>query len=275
MKASCDFCYRHCRIEEGGYGYCMARKNEGGRVTDRAYGRVNALAADPIEKKPLYHFLPGTRTLSLSMAGCSFDCDFCQNHAIAKDDMESGRTIMPSEIAAMARECGIPSVSFTYTEPLVWQDYAIETARIARSMGIHTVMVSNGSFSEEALERLLPLIDAYNIDLKGDAEFYRSIVHGDIRPVLDGIGRIVSYGSHIEVTTMAIEGIHTPEMMLSLRDELIRLGVSVWHITAFYPRRRMSSRRPSSDSFIYSLADMLSGSGIEHVHAGNVGPRAT
>ena len=189
--------------------------------------------------------------------------------------MESGRTIMPSEIAAMARECGTPSISFTYTEPLVWQDYAIETARIARSMGIHTVMVSNGSFSEEALERLLPLIDAYNIDLKGDAEFYRSIVHGDIRPVLDGIGRIVSYGSHIEVTTMAIEGIHTPEMMFSLRDELIRLGVSVWHITAFYPRRRMSSRRPSSDSFIYSLADMLSGSGIEHVHAGNVGPRAT
>ena len=131
-------------------------------------------------------------------------------------------------------------------------------------------MVSNGAFSEEALERMLPLIDAYNIDLKGDASFYKEYVHGDIQPVLRSIARISSYGAHIEVTTMAIEGIHTQEMMTGLKDMLVDAGVDIWHITAFYPRRFMSDRCPSSAAYIRKLRDSLSGNGIRYIHTGNI-----
>ena len=270
MRASCDFCFRRCSIEEGYYGYCNARTNVNGMIRDRAYGKVSAIAIDPVEKKPLYHFMPGTRTLSVAMAGCSFNCAFCQNHQIAKDNPEAGRFISPEDIVKTAIENQTPSISFTYTEPIVWQDYAADIATIAKAKGLKTIMVSNGAFSEEALERMLPLIDAYNIDLKGDASFYREYVHGDIQPVLRSIARISSYGAHIEVTTMAIEGIHTQEMMAELKDMLIDAGIDIWHITAFYPRRFMSDRNPSSAAYIRKLRDSLSGNGIRYIHTGNI-----
>ena len=270
MKACCDFCFRHCLIEEGGYGRCGVRTCRNGIVSDRHYGRLAAIAADPIEKKPLYHFLPGTETLSIAMTGCSFDCDFCQNHAIAKDELDYGIYTAPEKVAELAAEYRTPSVSFTYTEPLVWQDYMADVATLAKTAGLKTVMVTNGAFSEEALERIIPLIDAYNIDIKVDESFYREIVHGDIAPVLRAIKAISMHGSHIEATTMVIEGVHTLRMMESLAEKLADAGVSIWHITAFYPRRRMNDRRAASAGFIHHLIDSLEGKGIEHIYPGNI-----
>ncbi len=268
MRAFCDFCFRHCSIEEGGYGWCKARTCIDGKAVDREYGYLSALADDPIEKKPLYHFLPGTRTLSLSMRGCSFDCDFCQNHEIAKDWKGKPRFFSPEEIVSIA--AGYESISFTYTEPIVWQDYALSVAEKAKKKGIKTIMVTNGAFSSEALKRTDGLIDAFNIDLKGDEDFYRAAVHGDINPVLDSIGYLSDI-AHLEVTTLVIESIHTLDMIKSLERMLYDRGVKVWHISAFYPQRFMSSFNPTTDLYIDYLIENLSL--IPHVYPGNTGRR--
>ena len=267
MKMICDFCYRHCNLAEGMKGWCRSRIASGGIIRDAAYGHLAAIADDPIEKKPLYHFLPGTRTLSIAMEGCSLDCDFCQNFHIAKGHHDNLEFHTPESIAGFAAENGYESISFTYTEPIVWQDYMLETAKEARKHSIKTVMVSNGTFSDEALDRILPAIDAYNIDLKGDAQFYSSVCHGSIEPVLDGIGRIVEYGSHLEVTTLVIEGIRTKTMIRELGRMLRKMSVKVWHITPFYPMRRMAEMEATSRSFLMSMADEAMKTGIPHVYA--------
>ena len=263
----CDFCYRLCDIKEGKRGWCGSRTVSGGIIRDTAYGHLAAIAEDPVEKKPLYHFLPGTRTLSIAMEGCSLDCDFCQNFQIAKEQHEDLEYYAPESIAGYAARNGYKSISFTYTEPIVWQDYMLDTARRAKENSIRTAMISNGTFSEESLRRILPLIDAYNIDLKGDAEFYRTICHGSIDPVLDGIERIVEYGSHIEVTTLVIKGLHTGNMIRNLGRMLKERSVDVWHITPFYPMRRMADRNAATASFLLAMAEAAEDCGIAHVYA--------
>ena len=265
----CDFCYRHCDISEGGYGYCQARTVRSGQLEDRNYGELAAAAIDPVEKKPLYHFLPGTRTLSVAMEGCSLSCAFCQNHEIAKGHHEGFPFTAPEALSEYAITHSIPSLSFTYTEPIVWQDYAMEAALSAKEHGLRTIMVTNGTFSNEALDRLLPLIDAYNIDLKGADGFYRDICKGSIAPVLDGIERIAGYGSHLEVTTLVIEGLHDEDMIRTLGRALRERGVHVWHLTRFFPAYRMSSRKPTSEDFLMRMIEAAEESGIEFIYPGN------
>ena len=238
-------------------------------LEDRAYGHLASVAIDPVEKKPLYLFLPGTETLSVAMEGCCLSCAFCQNHDIAKSHHEGLPFITPRHLVDYAIGNSIPSISFTYTEPLVWQDYMAETAALAKENGLKTIMVTNGEFSEEAIERLLPLIDAYNIDAKGDESFYRDICKGELGPVLDGIGRITSYGSHIEVTTLVIEGLHTKEMISMLGRELKERGVCVWHLTRFFPAYRMLDRKPTSERFLSEILEAADASGIRYVFPGN------
>ena len=265
----CDFCYRHCDISEGGYGYCQARTVRSGQLEDRNYGELAAAAIDPVEKKPLYHFLPGTRTLSVAMEGCSLSCAFCQNHEIAKGHHEGFPFTAPEALSEYAITHSIPSLSFTYTEPIVWQDYAMEAALSAKEHGLRTIMVTNGTFSNEALDRLLPLIDAYNIDLKGDDGFYRDICKGSIAPVLDGIERIAGYGSHLEVTTLVIEGLHDEDMIRTLGRALRERGVHVWHLTRFFPSYRMADRKPTSEDFLMRMIEAAEESGIEFIYPGN------
>lgn len=264
----CDFCYRHCDIREGGSGWCQSRMNRNGILQDLHYGSLTAMADDPVEKKPLYHFLPGTRTLSLSMQGCCFDCDFCQNYEIAKKKVD-GRFCSASDVIRLAADNHFPSVSFTYTEPLVWQDYMLEIAMGLKEKNIRSIMVSNGAFSEEALERILPMIDAFNIDLKGNAGFYKDICHSSIAPVLDGIEAIVKAGRHIEVTTMLIEGIHDAQCVRELGKLLQERGVKVWHLSRFYPMYRMSDREPTSEAFLDEMLEAAQESGIEFIYPGN------
>ena len=265
----CDFCYRHCDINEESYGYCQARTVRSGHLEDRDYGSLAAIAVDPVEKKPLYHFLPGTKTLSVAMEGCSLSCAFCQNHAIAKEHHDGFPFMSPETLAGYASAHSIPSISFTYTEPIVWQDYAASAARTAKEMDIRTIMVTNGTFSKQALDRLLPLIDAYNIDLKGDEVFYRDICNGSITPVLNSIARIAEHGSHIEVTTLIIEGIHDEDMIASLGKKLKERGVHVWHITRFFPAYRMNGREATSESFLRRILKAADESGIEFIYPGN------
>ncbi|MFA6688902.1 MAG: AmmeMemoRadiSam system radical SAM enzyme [Sphaerochaetaceae bacterium] len=266
---TCDFCYRHCSIEAERPGACGRRRMVDGRIVDVGYGEVIAFAVDPVEKKPLYHFLPGSRTASFAMAGCNLSCKFCQNWDIAQDRSLRGRTMGPEDIVAMAKEDRCPSVSYTYSEPLVWQDFMLAVAKPARKSGLRNIMVSNGTFSAEALERILPWIDAYNIDLKGDREFYRTICHGNMEPVTEGLRRIVEYGSHVEVTTMLIEGIHDEAMVRELGTVLASCGVQVWHLSRFFPRYRMAGREATSEAFLAKMLAIAKESGVPFIYPGN------
>lgn len=227
-----------------------------------------AFAIDPVEKKPLYHFHPGTKTLSIAEEGCNFFCSFCQNSGISQNHRE--RVVIDEEtVVAIAVNEGTPSVSYTYSEPLVWQDYMLSTANLARKNGLANIMVSNGSFSDEALSRILPAIDAYNIDLKGDEDFYQKIAKGSSIPVRKAIEKIVKYGSHIEVTTLVIEGIHTPGMIRELGAFLEDAGVSVWHLTRFFPSYMMDDRRATSEEFLDLIYNEALNSGIPFIYKGN------
>jgi pyruvate formate lyase activating enzyme len=206
------------------------------------YGELVSIAVDPVEKKPLYHFLPGTTTLSIALHGCNFSCGFCQNYSISQKeffDQRGTEKVAPAAVIAAAQKHRCASVSFTYSEPTVWLDYLIDTAQQAKTAGLRTVMVTNGYFTDESLTRILPLIDAFNIDLKGDDDFYRAQCGGTLAPVLRNIARIAADPRTVlEVTTLLIEGLHTADGIVAQGGDLVERGVSVWHLSRYHPAYR-------------------------------------
>lgn len=274
IQARCDFCYHRCTIPEGRAGLCGVRICSGGKIITRGYGRLVACAVDPVEKKPLYHFLPGSTSLSVAMAGCNYICGFCQNYAISQReftmaDAESRPFIEPGRLVEMAKLQSCASISFTYSEPTAWQDYMCATALRAHEKDVRTVMVTNGSWSAEARERLFPVIDAFNIDVKGDEDYYRTVCGGSLVPVMENVRATVRHGAHLEVTTMVVEGIHTPAFIREIGMELKDAGVNVWHISRFFPQYRMSGRPPTSEGFLAAILSLAEESGIPYVYAGN------
>ena len=244
------------------------RENRNGRVVSVAYGHIPAIAIDPVEKKPLYHFMPGSKTLSFGASGCNLSCAFCQNWQLSQIH-EEGEYLNPDDAVRYALNHAIPSISFTYSEPLVWQDYMMEIAAAAKEHGIRTIMVSNGSFSDKALERIIPLIDAYNIDLKGDEDFYRDICKGEMEPVVNAIRKIAENGKHIEITTMLIENIHTGKMIREIGRILKEESISVWHLTRFFPQYKMNYLPPTSELFLSDMISIARDSGIPYIYPGN------
>ena len=266
----CTFCYRHCDIKEGGEGFCRVRKVRDGCLFSSGYGFLEAISIDPVEKKPLYHFLPGTKTLSVAEAGCNYRCDFCQNWQLSQSEKSKNSTfVSPQKLVDLAVQYKTPSISFTYSEPIVWQDYVTDTAALAKSKGIKTIMVTNGSFSKETRTRISSLIDAFNIDLKGDEKYYNTVCKSEIGPVLDGIEYMVKEGCHVEVTTLLIEGIHTSDMVIKLGKALKERGVQVWHLTRFFPNYKMNDRKETSEKYLSDMINIARGSGIPYIYGGN------
>jgi pyruvate formate lyase activating enzyme len=267
---TCNFCFRHCDINEGQTGYCRTRKVVDNKIISTGYGYLEAMAIDPIEKKPLYHFLPGTKTLSVAEAGCNFRCDFCQNWQLSQREKGNNSVyVSPEKLVELAIEYKTPSISFTYSEPIVWQDYVLKTSVLAKKQGIKTIMVTNGSFSEEAREAIAPLIDAFNIDFKGNAEYYRTICKGELVPVLKGIEYMINQNCHVEVTTLIIQGIHTKEIIEKMGNQLKACGVKVWHLTRFFPNYKMSERKPTDEKFLSEIYEIAKKSGIPYIYRGN------
>jgi pyruvate formate lyase activating enzyme len=266
----CNFCYRHCNIKEGNTGFCGVRKIKNNQLISTGYGYLDAVALDPIEKKPLYHFLPGSKTLSVAESGCNYHCAFCQNWQLSQNKKNNNSTyVSPKELVNLALKYKVPSISFTYSEPIVWQDYVIDTSIIAKKTGIKTVMVTNGSFSKEARETLAPLIDAFNIDLKGNADYYKKICKGTIEPVLEGIKYLIEKGNHVEITTLLIESIHTEKDVQALAKNLKDFGVQVWHLSRFFPNYEMSAIAETSEKFLSEMINIAKESGIPYVYGGN------
>lgn len=275
MKVQCGICPHHCKIEEGHTGLCRARGNRNGEITAGNYGELTAMALDPIEKKPLYHFYPGSRILSIGSYGCNLDCPFCQNCDISMAGANDIETVYISceELVAKAlalRERGNIGIAYTYNEPLIGYEYVRDCASLAKKMGLKNVVVTNGYICEEPLRELLPLIDAFNIDLKGFTQGYYHKLRGDLATVKRSI-EIASEKSHVEVTTLIVPGENdTDEEMEELSGWLAGVNPDIpLHISRFFPRWQMQDRNATPVKQVYHLAD-IARKKLKYVHEGNV-----
>jgi pyruvate formate lyase activating enzyme len=240
-KIQCDLCRHYCRILPGRSGICRVRRNIGGKLFSLNYGAAVSQSPDPVEKKPLYHFMPGSATWSFGAPGCNFTCANCQNWQIsqATPDELGIRPTEPETIVENAIEAGCPSISCTYTEPTIFAEYALDVLKAARTAGLRTIWVSNGYMSPLCLDTVAPWLDAVNIDLKSfDDAFYRRICGARVEPVLDNLRRIARSGIHLEVTTLLIPGHSDDPAMLERLTGFIasELGRDVpWHAIPFFP----------------------------------------
>ncbi len=270
---TCLLCYRACTLREGQVGVCRVVQNLSGAIVPVSRQCFAAEHIDPIEKKPLYHFYPLHRTYSLGMYGCNLDCDFCQNHSLVSGDFHKRGLETSSEIIRNFIHSGTSIVSYTYSEPIVWQPHVLPVAQEVHRRGGLNVLVTNGTFSRESLTRLHPLIDALNIDLKGDEEFYRSVCHspGAYEAVLEGIDFWVNQSSAVvEVTTLLIDGYHSKRWVESMGRLLHEIGVKVWHLSRFHPSHRMMHIPATSAELMQSAYESARNSGIGYVYLGNV-----
>ena len=284
--AQCEVCFRHCLIEEGGRGFCGVRTVRDGIVTAANYGRITSLALDPIEKKPLYHFHPGSRILSVGSYGCNLRCPFCQNYEISWSEQayrlektaEYASPEQLAETAAYYRKSGNIGVAFTYNEPLVGYEYVRDTAKLIHERGMVNVLVSNGTASIPVLEELMPNIDAMNIDLKGFTDrYYRDVLGGDRQLVMDFIERAVQL-CHVELTMLIVPGENDTEeemralsaWVAGLRDrsgEMIGTQIPL-HVSRFFPRFHMTDRDATRVSKVYRLRDIAAET-LQYVYTGN------
>ena len=284
--ARCNVCFRHCELNEGRTGPCAARKCVSGTVIPVWYGKVSSLALDPIEKKPLARFHPGSLILSAGSLGCNLRCPFCQNHEIAQSENGAGftvpvREVSPEQLAALAestRSRGNIGLAFTYNEPLVCYEYVRDTAKLIRAQGMVSVLVTNGCASLEVLAELSPYIDAMNIDLKGFTDrYYREVLGGDRQMVMAFIREAVKH-CHVELTTLIVPGENdSAEEMHELSGWIAGLkdvyknmqGKDIpLHISRFFPRHRMSGKAPTDVRNVYKLVG-IARQHLRYVYPGN------
>lgn len=272
----CRLCPRHCRILPSQRGWCRTRWNDHGTLKALTYGLVTSAALDPIEKKPLAYFHPGAVILSLGSWGCNMNCSFCQNYEISQEEPES-RKVSPDNVLRLARALtaeGNIGVAWTYNEPALSFEFIRDTAPLIKEAGLVNVMVSNGFISKEALEALLPLIDAWNIDLKGwHPDFYKTICGAARNPVLETIQRAHEM-SHVELTNLVIPKENDdPQCFEDMVRWIGSLSPAIpLHITRFFPRWRMTSRPPTPVSTLVSLGE-IARKYLNHVKIGNVSDR--
>jgi len=275
-NVECFLCSHRCSIAEGNYGQCRQRKNIGGNFYTYAYGEVVAANIDPIEKKPLYYFMPKTKTFSIATTGCNFKCEFCQNWQISQADHTSfptGKALAPEDVVEAAIGSGCDSIAYTYTEPTIFFEYSYDIAKLAKREGLCNIYVTNGYMSKDALEKISPHLDAANIDLKSFSEkFYRDICKARLQPVLDTIKGMKSLGIWIEITTLLVPGLNDSRKELEQIAEFIA-GVDKnipWHISRFHPDYKFQDIAYTPIGTMEAAMQIGKKAGLMHVHLGNV-----
>jgi len=278
-KVRCNLCHHRCVIKNGKRGICGVRENRDGMLETLVYGRLIAQHVDPIEKKPLFHVFPGTLSFSIATVGCNFRCRFCQNADIAqfpidRDGMIAGDVFSPEDVVEAAIRASCSSISYTYTEPTVFFEFALETARLAHEKGILNVFVTNGYMTPEALHMIQPWLDAANVDLKAfNDDFYKKQCGAKRNHVMESLRLMKALGVYLEVTTLIIPGLNDDERELKdLASFLVKdLGPETpWHISRFHPTYRLTDRPATPVESIRRARQIGFDAGLRYVYCGNV-----
>jgi pyruvate formate lyase activating enzyme len=276
-RVRCGLCRFRCLISDGARGHCGVRENQGGILYTLVYGKLCAENIDPIEKKPLFHFQPGSRSYSIATVGCNFRCRHCQNYTIAQvgeDTAVRGVARTPDEVVKRAVAHGCSSIAYTYTEPTIFFEFAYDTARLAHEVGLKNIFVTNGYITPEALATIAPYLDAANIDLKGFSEdFYRDIVNARLSGVLETIIDYRHQGIWLEITTLIIPGLNDNEAELQALAAFIvdNLGVDTpWHVSQFYPTYQLTDRPRTPVATLRKAREIGLAAGLRYVYEGNV-----
>ncbi|MDD5153829.1 MAG: AmmeMemoRadiSam system radical SAM enzyme [Desulfovibrionales bacterium] len=278
QKVRCNLCNHLCLIMPGKHGICGVRENRDGVLYSLVYGQVIARHIDPIEKKPLFHFHPGSKSYSIATVGCNFHCLFCQNYEISqmpKDEKRiAGEPFPPEEVVAAAEKLKCQSISYTYTEPTIFFEYAYDSARLANDRGIKNVFVSNGYMSQEAIKTIQPYLHAANIDLKAYSEkFYKEICGAKLMPVLENLNLMKKLGIWVEVTTLIIPTLNDSEKELQEIAAFIRteLGPETpWHVSRFHPMYRLTSVPSTPVQTVLKAREIGLKAGLYYVYSGNI-----
>lgn len=277
-RCACRLCRHGCRIADGDTGICNVRVNKGGTLYSIFYGRPIAMNIDPIEKKPLYHYHPGSRALSIATPGCNFQCPFCQNWQISQygrveTERSAGPEITPATLVAQAKAGRCKSISYTYTEPTIFFEYAYDTAKLAKADGLGNNFVTNGYMTREAIDTILPYLDAANVDLKAfKKETYRSYMKAQLDGVLDSIRYLKQQGVWVEVTTLVVPGMNDSEGELKdIATFIAETGRDIpWHISAFFPHYHFTDHEPTDHKILDRAYDIGKEADLRHVYLGNV-----
>jgi len=277
-KVKCNLCAHRCIIKPGKLGICKVRENIDGTLYTKVYGRTIARHIDPIEKKPLYHFYPGSEAYSVATPGCNFHCHFCQNWDISQITFtkvyDAGIKATPEQIVNNAKGSGCKSIAYTYTEPTIFFEYSYDTAKLAHEAGLKNVYVSNGYMTNEMLDMISPYLDAVNIDLKAfKEETYKRLIGARLQPVLDSLKKIKQLSVWLEVTSLIIPEINDdPEEIRSMANFIAKeLGVNVpWHLSRFFPSYKMDEAEVTPLKTLQKAKNIGREAGLKYIYIGNV-----
>lgn len=277
-KVLCEACSQACVLDEGEYGICGVRQVVDGELQLLVYGLAAAVNVDPVEKKPMFHFLPKSKAFSVGTVGCNFSCKFCQNHEISQYPKENnheivGRELSPEEIVELAIENGCESIAYTYNEPIVFFEYTYDTAKLAHDRGLKNIYVTSGYETHKAIDLLEPYIDGMNIDIKSFSnEFYKEICGARLKPVLECVKYAHEKGIWIEVTTLLIDGKNdSDEEIREIAKFLAELDDSIpWHLSAFHPMYKMLDRPRTPASTLHRAYKIAKEEGLKYVYVGNI-----
>ncbi|MEF8879355.1 MAG: AmmeMemoRadiSam system radical SAM enzyme [Candidatus Thermoplasmatota archaeon] len=278
-QVECKLCNQNCKIKNNQTGFCGVRKNEGQKLYTLIYGSCSSVAVDPIEKKPLYHFKPGTKALSLGTVGCNFRCMHCQNATISRaspDDFPYMKNYSPEEIVSLAKDKGCEGIAWTYNEPGIWYEFSFDTAKLAHEEGLYNVYVTNGYIQEEPLREIAPYLDALNIDVKAfNNDFYKEVCKARLKPVLESCELSKKLGLHLEVTYLIIPGYNDSEEEIQDFCSWVteKLGEETpVHFSRFHPDYKMRDVSMTSIETMNQAHEIAKESGIQHPYLGNVPP---
>jgi pyruvate formate lyase activating enzyme len=271
-SAQCGLCAHNCRIAENCSGFCSVRKNIGGKLFSLVYGKASSIAVDPVEKKPFFHFAPGSRTLSISTVGCNFRCDFCQNYEISQAKEIFGQEILPEKIVEMVKAEDAPGISWTYTEPTVFFEYFYDTAKLCheQKLNYYQTWVTNGYTTTEALSKTAKYLDAVNVDYKGSDEFYRTICSATLEPVRTALREYKKLGIWIEITNLLIPGHNDSDETIKEMVDWIanNLGQVPLHFSRFFPYHKLKADITPTETL--ERAAKIAGERLDYVYIGNV-----